>query len=104
MRICDHWSTDPSWLPFEPRRIVSVYGPPWLYFEPLKLLIFYFDADVDPDPAFYSHSIRVLLPKIKRIRIRNPAFSCDFGPSLVSGSGSSNLALCRTPVNHDIGM
>jgi hypothetical protein len=37
--------------------IVSVHVPPWLHFEPLKLLNFYFNADLDsdPDPTFHSN-------------------------------------------------
>jgi hypothetical protein len=34
--------------------IVSVHGPPRLFFEPLKPLNFFFNADLDPDPAFHS--------------------------------------------------
>jgi hypothetical protein len=39
MRICDHWSADPSGLQFEP----------------LKLLNFAFNAE-HPDPAFYYNA------------------------------------------------
>jgi hypothetical protein len=51
--------------------IVSVCGPSWLHLKALQLLNFAFDAD--PDPEFHSKvQIRIQLPKIMRIRIRNP--------------------------------
>jgi hypothetical protein len=51
----------------------SVHGPPRLYLEPLKLLNFDFNAD--QDSFFTLMWIRILLPKIMRIRIRNPAMN-----------------------------
>jgi hypothetical protein len=80
MQICDHWSTNPQQLHFEPPRI---HCPSWLNFEPLKLLnfdlvqigiqiftlkmlipirIFFRDADTDPQPCF------LLPPSPPRIR------------------------------------
>jgi hypothetical protein len=37
--------------------IVSVYGPPWLHFEPIKLLHFYFNAELDPVLTFHSNAV-----------------------------------------------
>ncbi len=50
--------------------IRSIHGPSLLWFEPLKLLNF--DLDAYPDPLFTLMRIRIQLPKIMRIRIRNP--------------------------------
>jgi hypothetical protein len=36
--------------------IVSVHGPPWLHFEPIKLLNFYFNAELDPVLTFHSNA------------------------------------------------
>jgi hypothetical protein len=54
MPICDHWSTDPTRLHFDPRRLKC--GRPRLHFEPLKLMGFDFYADPDPDPALHSNT------------------------------------------------
>ncbi len=71
MWICDHWSVGSPGLYFKPPSLHC--ERPQLCFEPLKLLNFDFNAD--SDPAFHSNPdlVRIQLPKIMRIQIRNPA-------------------------------
>jgi hypothetical protein len=56
--------------------IMRVHCPPRLHLEPLKQLL-NFDLNADTDPAFRSNTVRVLLSKIMRIRIRSPACNCN---------------------------
>jgi hypothetical protein len=53
MEIGDDWSTDPQ---RPPRPIVRAHGPSWLHFEPIKLLNFYFSAELDPVLTFHSNT------------------------------------------------
>ncbi len=56
MRICDHWSTDPPGLRFEPPKLVN--------FALMRIRIQLF--------TLMRMRIRIQLPKTERIRIRNP--------------------------------
>ncbi len=66
MRICDHWSTDPPRLPFE---------PPPLYCELnfLALWVLKFDSYADPSPVSYSD-------KDPNLAYQNDAIPCGSGP------------------------
>jgi hypothetical protein len=69
MRICDHWSTDPPALPFEPLRIhcqLSIHGF-ILSLSSSKILTLMWIRIL----LFTLMWIRIQLPKITRIRIRN---------------------------------
>ncbi len=71
MRICDHWSTDPLGLHFEPPRLRL--EPPWLLFECLRPSTAPFRASKAPEFCLYCGSGS------------RPSFSLKCG----SGSGSS---------------
>jgi hypothetical protein len=73
IRICDHSTTDPPKLHFGPPGLHWEHrGPLRLYLEPLNILNFNFNAD--PSGSFLTlMQIRIQLPKIMRIRIRNTA-------------------------------
>jgi hypothetical protein len=62
MRICDHWSTDPSGLHSGPPGLQCERPgrPPPLHFAALKLLNFRYDFNADTDTAFPSKANRNL--------------------------------------------
>ncbi len=104
MWICDHWSTDPPRLHFEPLRL---HHERLMAHPHCSILVYYIcqilDCDADQDPALPLKRIRILIffncfdfESLKRIRILLFSIWFVYGSSFPKLCGSMQIRIRNT--------